>query len=635
MYGWTGQVAYVDLSRGTIVYRPLEKATRKKFLGGRGINMQILFGESPEGIVDPFDARNPLVFGAGPLAGTPVPCSSRYNVSARRSPMNMSFGDSNSGGFWAAELKFAGFDVISVSGKAKKPVYLWVNDGKIEIKDASHLSGKTTWETEDMIRKDHADRDIEIASIGPAGENLVRYAAIINDLTRAAGRCGMGAVMGSKNLKAVAVRGTKSIEIAKPEEFDKIRENAISQIENSAHYRIWSKQGTLMLVELNNLHGSMTSYNSQTSHFDKADTLYADYVERYWVKNKGCFNCPIHCSHFCLINEGPFKGLCAEGLEFNTTYDFGANLGNSYWPAILKSHVLCSQLGLDTDGTGFSIAFAMECYEKGILTENDTDGLSLEWGNNDAIHTLIRKIAFKEGFGKVLCEGPKIASQKIGHGADKFQHTIKGMPLFGDMRGRQSWALACALSTRGPDHLRGAPGDLARANPEFLKKLGLGIKITPETEDKLTPMGKASVLIWSEHLCAVADCVGICKFATQWSTPDDFGIKEIANLLSAVTGVDFGVETVLKIGERVYNLERVMNALDGITRADDVLPRRQHEPVPSGPVKGAKVDPDLFEKAKDEYYKERQWDLERGWPTPPKLRELGLDEADRLLRRKN
>lgn len=348
------------------------------------------------------------------------------------------------------------------------------------------------------------------------------------------------------------------------------------------------------------------------------------------VKTKGVSVAQYTVQVFFRVNEGPFKGLMCDKCEFNTSYGFGSNIGNSYFPAILKASELCSKYGLNNDGTAFSIAFAMDCYEKGILTKKNTDGLDLTWGNYDAALKFIEKIGRREGLGDILAEGPKRAAEKIGKGAEKLQHTVKGMPLYGDMRTRKGWALAYVVSTRGPDHLRGA------SNLEFkygfmpieaVQKI-MGKDVVPEsgTINPLSLKGKGPLLAWTENYDAVIDSIGICRTVTYWSSVDRLGYKEISRLLSAVTGWNVRENELMHIGERIYNLERTMNAVDGITRKDEVLPPSQFEPLPTGPKKGERIDPKELEEAKTEYYRVRGWNEETGLPTTEKLRKLGLED---------
>jgi len=637
MYGWMGKILEVDLTKARVDERPLPKSTAIGYLGGRGINMRIIWDLLGPKRIDPLSPENVQVIGAGPLIGTLSPASGRFSISARRGTESMTFGDSNAGGFWGPELKYAGYDHIVLRGASEKPVYLWITDEYAELRDASHLWGKTTSETDEIIKEDHGDSGIHTFCIGPAGENLVKYACVMADARRAAGRTGMGCVMGSKKLKAIAVRGTQGVKIAKPEQFEEALRGVTevfhncSSIENSIRY------GTLILPSYSNPGGHFTTRNSQTGTFEGAEKLLVDYVfPRYYLKDRACFSCPVRCTKVFEISDGPYKGLRYDKVEYNTTYSFGSNVGNDYWPAILKASELCNDYGLHVDGTGFSIAWAMECFEKGLLTSEDTDGLDLTWGNYEVVLTLIRKIARREGFGNILAEGPKRAAEKINRGTEKYVHSVKGMTLYGDMRARQGWGLAYCVSTRGPDHLRGTPAIEFKglyASPEDVQKeLDEPPEEVPITKDSINPLSlknKGPIIVWFEHLMAIADSAGICKTMTAWGGGGlgSLKFKEMGKLVSAVTGIDFSASRLKTIGERIYNLERAMNAVDGITRKDDVLPPRQYEPLPSGPRKGARVDPEQLEKAKSEYYEWREWDVSTGLPTRRKLEELELNDV--------
>ncbi len=551
----------------------------------------------------------------------------------------MTFGDSNAGGFWAPELKYAGYDHILLRGASKKPVYLWITDNHAELLDAAHLWGKKISETDEIIKQDHNDPEIHTACIGPAGENLVTYACVIGDMRRAAGRTGMGCIMGSKKLKAIAVRGTQGIKIAKPQEFEKAVDSVIDIYKNSPTLKIMSQYGTPNLPTHSNPGGHFTTRNSQTGTFENAATIMVNHVfPNFYLKDRACFNCPIRCTKAFSIKDGPFEGLRYDKIEYNSIYSFGSNIGVDYFPAILKACELVNDYGLHVDGAGFSIAWAMECFEKGLLTTKDTDGLDLTWGNYESALALIPKIARREGFGDILAEGQEGAAKRVGRGTDKYVHAVKRMTMYGDMRARQGWALAYAVATRGPDHLRGAPSTEfmgAGFTLEEIKRL-LGNPDIPLTKDSLNPLvlegaHKGPVLAWFETLNAISDSAGICKYYTAWYALELVKLCDISKLVSAATGWNFDESNLKRIGERIYNLERAMNAVDGITRKIEVMPPRQFEPLPSGPKKGVKIDPKQLENAKDEYYAWHGWDVSTGLPTRKKLNELGLpDVADKL-----
>ncbi|MCL5935619.1 MAG: aldehyde ferredoxin oxidoreductase, partial [Firmicutes bacterium] len=394
----------VDLSRKQGWAEQIPPDELKMFLGGRGLNARVLYADLEEGI-DPLGDENVICFGAGLLTGTPAPSSGRYNVSAL-SPATGFFGDANSGGFWGPELKFAGFDQVVVRGRSRTPVYLFINNDQISVRDAGHLWGKDVWEAERALKAETGDSGIQIAGIGPAGENLVPFAAVINNLARAAGRTGMGAVMGAKKLKAVVVRGTRGVGVFDLKRLQKVSASLFKEMQKANSWGLRSTQGTAMLIELYNAMGVLPTNNTRLSFFKKAaDINGRKLMNLYAVKPKSCFGCPVHCSHYYKVNEGEFAGTAGEGPEFETMCVFGSRCGNDNLPSILKLNNLCNQYGLDTISAGAVVSYAMECYEKGLITASDTDGLELDWGNYRAIIELVRKIAYREGFGSLLALG--------------------------------------------------------------------------------------------------------------------------------------------------------------------------------------------------------------------------------------
>lgn len=631
-YGWAGTILRVDLTKGKIVKQPLDKYLAKNFIGGRGINSKILFDETEVGI-DAFSPENLLIFGTGPLNGTLSPNSGRYTVTAK-SPLTSTLGDANAGGFWGPELKFAGYDHIVIKGRAKTPVYLWIDDDVVEIKRAAHIWGRDTWETDKILKQETGDQEVQVASIGPAGENLVRFACVINNLTRAAGKMGMGAVMGSKNLKAIVIRGTQGIRIAHPKAFEKVVEKARESIfSDELNYMSLRRFGTPILVNLLNAVGSLGYRNMQDGYWEEADKISGGtLLEKYVVRHKGCFGCVVQCGRVCVVKEGEYKGTYGEKMEYAPLQSIGASCGNSDLASLIYANKLTNLYGMDGIRVGVTIAWAMECYQRGIITTKDTGGIKLEWGDHHVIIELIEKIARREGFGDLLAEGSVIAAKKLGKG-EEFAFHAKGNPLKGnDMRSRMGGALSFFTSTRSGDHLRGMPliEQYGRLPPEKYQEL-YGIS---EVGDMASRVGKAALVIWNEHLCAVADALEICKFPTAWLMIfKGLKFKEFAELFSAVTGIDTNEKDMMKVGERIYNLERAYNVREGITRKDDEnLPKRWvEEPLPSGPYKGARIKPEEFKKMLDEYYELRGWNLSAGLPTREKLEELNLkDVADEL-----
>ena len=619
--GWAGTILRVDLTIGKVSKVPIDPGLARRFIGGRGMNSEILRQETAPGI-DPLGPENLLIFGTGPLAGTSSPSSGRYTVTAK-SPLTGILGDANSGGFWAPELKYAGYDHIVIRGRADKPVYLWIDDEHVEIKDARGLAGKDTWETADIIKEHLGDDDIQVTCIGPAGERLVRFASIINNLSRAAGRTGVGAVMGSKKLKAIAVRGSKAVKIADPKAFERAVEDSLKLVYNASNYETYRNLGTTCLVTILNEQGAIGYKNCQAGTWEKAHEISGEtLLQKYVVRHKGCFGCRIQCSRYYEVPKGEYAGTAGEGPEYANLQALGASCANSDLASILYANNLANKLGLDAITAGVTIAWAMECYEKGIISKRDTGGIELEWGDSHLIVALLKMIAEREGFGNVLAEGPLRAAEKLG-GQEYVVH-VKGMPIHQDQRTRKGCALAHATSSRGGDHLRGIPIIEQFANiPPNAHQTLYGIS---EVGHAYSTVGKAQLVIWNEHLCAVADSLEICKFATAWNMPltgPRFG--DFAKLLSAATGVSMNETEIVRAGERIVNTERLFNVREGIARKDDKLPKRfTEEAAPSGPGKGQRITPEDLETMLDEYYKTRGWRLSDGIPTEEKLRELEL-----------
>jgi len=621
---YAGRILRVNLSTGKTTTEPTETYA-ERFLGGRGINQWILYRETKPDI-QPFDPANPIIFGAGVLVGTPALGACRYSVDSRN-VLTGGVGSANSGGHFGPELKFAGYDHVVIEGRAPKPHYVLISDDDVEIENADDLWGKTTWETEDDIRNEFGDDDIQIASIGPAGENLVRGACIINNGARAAGRCGLGAVMGFKNLKAVAVRGTGEVSVAQPEKFMQLIEELWEKVLSTDEMRLYEQHGTTLIPEKNNEISANPVRNFQDGYWEKASNLNAEELkEKYTVRRLSCFGCLVACSHWLRVPSGKLKGIEGEGLEANSIKDFGYKLDVDYWPAIIQAHMLCSQYGLDVDNTAGSIAWATECYQRGILTKKDTDGLELEWGNHEVILELIKRIAFRQGFGDLLAEGSKRAAEGIGRGSEKYAMHLKGQDLYEVLRTATGWAIGAILSPIGGGHLRGAPAF------EFYGK------VTPEegerhygvytAGDRRAYEGKAKLVVFMENFKAIVDSLGICYHMTWWRSPYLAGPRDLAGLFAAATGKAITAERLMEIGERIHNVEKAFNVRVGMTRKDDRPPERFfEEPIRSGPAKGERLDRDRFEKVLDEYYELRGWEKHTGLPTRAKLEKLGLREA--------
>jgi aldehyde:ferredoxin oxidoreductase len=623
--GYTGKYLRVDLTRGKISEVQTEDWRARLYLGGNGFGAKILWDEIPADM-DPFSPENRLIFATGPLTGTIWPSACRFEVIGK-SPLTGIYGDANSGGHFGPELKYAGYDMIIFQGRSEKHVYLWLEDGKSELRDASHLWGKTTWETEEAVRENHGDNQIKVASIGPAGENKVRFASIMTS-GRAAARTGQGALMGSKNLKCIAARGTKDVRVASDEFYDyacKIHQ----QILENEYTPSTSRYGTPGLVTLMSEIGRFPTKNFQRGDFEHAGDISAEVLERdFLVRRVGCFACPIGCGRAAEVREGPYKGTYTEGIEYETINALGARVWNRDMASIIRGDFLCDSYGLDTISTGGAIAFAIECFENGIITKKDTGRLELKWGDPEVVIQLIEKIARREGIGDVLAEGVRRAAQKFGKGADYYAIHVKGMETSAqDPRAQQSYILAHITSTRGADHLKGFPcidesGYVDAAVDRY------GKRYLPEIVDGVSAKYKPMVVKDGEELGAISDSAIVCKFGTQF--PPCYYWPELAKGISLATGMKLDVAELKRIGERIYNLQRCFNVREGIGRKDDTQPKRILTESGSKRATGHSGGP-IQDPMLDEYYGLRGWDKKTGWPTRAKLEELDLkDVADSL-----
>lgn len=628
--GWMGTILRVDLSKRQTLKEPLTVDLARNFVGGRGINSKILYDETSSH-TEPLSPDNRLIVGTGPVTGTLGPSAGRFTVTAK-SPLTGILGDANGGGNFAAELKFAGYDHIIVQGRSESPVYIWINDDEVTVRDARHLWGKNTWETEEIIRRELRDPDINTLCIGQAGENVVRLACPIATGDRAPGRTGTGAVMGSKNLKAIAVRGSKSVKIAHPKEYLKIVQKWYDDMHAQTMYATMKKLGTSHLVNVFNILHGLGIRNQQEVNLPEEvlGPLYGEiFIPRYGTRHVSCFACPTSCGNFCLVKEGPYAGEKGKKPEFGSISGLGTLVGVcDDFAFVLKATNVANQYGLDTIETGAAIAAAMNWYQEGIITQQDADGLELEWGNQQAIIELLRKIAYREGFGDILAEGPLKAAKKIGGDAERYVRHSKGMGMSTTrMVYLVGSVLALSMSPRGFDHLRGLPQQAM--TPSDIKT---DFPIIPGTS--YDPLW-AQIVINSEDVCTAADMLEVCKFNTGWEIGGSFGLDRMAGLLTAITGVDFGEELLTQACDRVSSLEKAYIVREGVRRKDDNPPHDYFEKaVWDGPNKGWQLDKRKFEELKDHYYELKGWDKKTGAPTRKKLEELGLnyvaDEMEQL-----
>lgn len=601
MYGWMGKILRVNLTEGTIKCEDLNLKNAKLFIGARGLGTKI-FTDEVDPKVDPFSPDNKLIFMTGPLTGTFASSGGRYEVVAK-APLTGTIGASNSGGHFGPELKYAGYDGIIFEGKSNNPVYLYINDDNVELRCAKHLWGKNVFDTTDELLAE-TDEAARVACIGPGGEKLVLFATVMNEKHRAAGRSGLGAVMGSKNLKAVVVKGSKSIEVAKPKEFLDACKDARKKLkEHPVTGTGLPTYGTQILVNILNQSGALPTRNWRDGGiFEHAEETSGEaLVDKYLIKNKGCFACSIGCGRVTRIPDGKFKGF-GEGPEYEAGWSYGADCGVKDLDAICKANFICNELGIDPITMGSTIACAMEMYEKGILTEKEL-GRSLNFGDAEGIIEFTRKTGLREGFGDKLAEGSYRMASSYGHPELSMSVKKQEMPAY-DGRGVQGMGLEYATSNRGGCHVRGY-----LTSPEIL-----GV---PEKLDPLVTTNKASWLKTFQDLTAIVDSVGICLFTTF-----GIGLPEISAMYRNAVGVDISDEEVLKAGERIWNLEKLFNLNAGFTKADDTLPPRLlKEPMPDGPAKGKVVELDTMLK---EYYELRGWNKD-GVPTKEKLIELSLN----------
>jgi len=589
-YGYGGKVLRVDLTERKFCIEELDRSWVRDVIGGRAANTRRLL-EELDVDCDPLGPGNLLIFGVGPLTGTLLPASAYYTVSAK-SPLTGFLGDSAAGGQFAAEMKLTGFDQIIIKGKADRPVYLLVTDTGAAFVEGSRLWGKTILETTDIIRKEKRDYSIQVAAIGQAGENRVLFASIVSSGNRVNGRCGMGAVMGAKNLKAVAVQGKRSVQIAHPlaflEEIKTIKKNILSHSEYKKRYHL----GTTMLMNDLNRIGILP-----TNHFQEGVCGYVDDIsgetlaEKYKVKNKACFNCNVHCSRYYACGENE-----AEGPEFETLCSFSSRIGNRDLAFTLEMTRYLNQVGMDSISTAEVIGWLMECREKGLIKPADIDGWEISWGETDRIRQLVHMIAHRKGIGDRLAEGATKFSKKFSKEAQKLVMQVKGLDIIcGDPRGIKAYGLTYAIASRGADHLRAEPYfELTGQWDTAKERFG-----TEKAADRLAEEGKAALVTYSEKIALLTDSLTMCK--NIGLCMDILNFENAAALLTACTGINYTPSDLEKILGQGVERDFVLNKKFGLKKEDDTLPQRfLQEPLTEGPTKGSVVN---IKKMVDEYYR--------------------------------
>ena len=578
-YGYWGSILRVDLTSGKIWVEHHSEDWYRHYVGGRLMIAYYLLTEVPQN-VDALDPENRLIFAAGPITGIPFPGAGRHSVGAK-SPLTGIFGEAEAGGFWGAELKRAGWDGIVISGRASKPTYLWINEDHVELRDASHLWGRVTDEVEDAIREELGDKWIRVSQIGPAGENLVRYALVANDLNEVAGRTGMGAVMGSKLLKAIAVRGKKKVPVA---DSTKFRGTAkwVSSTMDENHYN-FHHFGTGAAMVGKELEGHLIVHNMRDGQFAPVNRIDAVAIkDQYLEKMDGCYACSVRCKKRVKIDQGDIKVHPKfGGPEYETLGAIGTNLEIDDLVALCKSNEMLNYLGMDSISCGVTVAWAAECYEDGLITEEDTGGIELRFGDGKQLMDLIEDIAYRRGFGDLLAEGSLRAARKIGKGTEDLVVHVKGL-------------------------------EIAMHDPRAMEDKRRNYPVTPTGGDHT---GAATIRTSNRNT------VGLCQF---------LGYEEplLVELMQAATGWDVSLDELTELSERGLTMARLFNLREGITAADDRLPKRLHEPIRKGPLSDHRITEEQIREEVQEYYRERGWTDDAGVPTPDTLERLNLREPD-------
>ena len=606
MPGYMNRVLRVNLSDRSFREVPLSEDLMHDFVGGRGFGIKLLYDDLKANS-DPLGEENEIIFVAGPLAGTNAQSFSRWKIFFK-SPLTGGYFMSSGGGYFASELKYAGFDAVIVKGKADSPVFLWINDGKYELRDASYLWGLDCADTHTLIREELRNPKIRLACIGPAGENGVKFAGVFSD-RRAAGRGGGGSVMGAKNLKAVAVRGRQKVDLADPAAFSAAVREQVKRNRAAPNFKHFSEAGT-QGPEFTNVLGIFPTRNFRGGVLPGIENIDGSVFTEIRARNTACHNCILHCGSISKINSGRYRGSWSEGPEYETIWAFSGPMLCSDIGLTVAADNMCDNLGLDSISTGAAIGFAYELYEKGIITKKDTGGLELTYGNDEPVLTLIRQIANCEGFGTVLAKGTREAAHSIGKESEQYAMHVKGLeiPAY-DPRGAKAHGLSYITMNIGADHCAGYAGQEIFGAPYKGKAV-----------DRFAVEGKGEMTKWNQDDRVIWNLGIMCNFASGYIDHELYG-----KLLSTATGRQEFADTdyLWLVGERVYNLERMFNIREGFGRKDDVFPERfLKEPMPDGPSAGQVFEADLL---LEDYYKVRGWDLKTGIPTEEKLKELGLD----------
>ncbi len=616
MLGYAGKILYIDLTTGKTRTEKLSEDDAKEYIGGIGLGMRLYLSNSKAG-VNPLSSENPLVLALGPVSGTMFPTGGNGHAFISKSPETGGVGEAVSHGTFGAELKRAGYDAVVLTGKAEKPVYLWIDDDAVQLLDASNVWGKSPFETEDAIKGEIGDYYVRVASIGLAGEKQSKIACIINEKTRAAGRTGLGAVMGSKNLKAIAVRGTNDIVVAKPEEFMEMVKEFHERMKGPAaqKYRTLGTAGNLTIQ--NSLY-CLPTRNGNNSYFENAERISGEALnDRYIAKIIACNSCAMRCEHEAVVHEGPYKGTLAR-MEYDNIWALGPNCGVDKLDAIIKAAELCNYYGLDATSTGVAISFLMDCHENEILSHDELGGIDAHFGNADALVQLVEKIGKREGIGDVLADGVKVAAEKIGKNSIQLAQQIKGLEVPGyDLRCLKTTALSFAVSFRGADHNRSG---------------AYSMELKGKVDRLKAEKGRGKLVKDAEDIYALIDSLIICKNAKGTLYKK---IEEMAKLYTLVTGIEMTAEQLGIAAERISTLAKLINIREGFSRKDDTLPWKvMNQPITEeGPAKGSVVTQEELDLLLDDYYQARGWNAD-GIPTKDTLQKLGLQDYQNITQGK-
>lgn len=595
--GYTGRILRINLSNGKISHEEMNQEDVQKFIGGRGIGAFLLYKELKEGI-DPLGEENKLIFTTGPLTGLEVQGSAKYAVLTKSPQTNIYLMSISSRNF-GKELRKCGYDILIIEGIADNPVYISIFDNQVLINDAQELWGMDTFAAEERLLKEYGNKKASVATIGPAGENLVKYASIINNNSRAAGRGGAGAVMGSKKLKAIVVKGSGDVDPVNPDTFKELSRTVLEKLKTAPHVKLFRDKGTVVSLEELYPIGAEPCLNWQTNTFEGIKNIFPEAMKKHIIKSTNCPPCIIQCSKICSA-EWKNEKVISEGPEYETVYSFGSSCGYDDYNAIIIADRLCDALGMDTMSAGISLSFAMECFEKGLISNDITDGREFKFGNKELLPKVLEDIAYRKGFGNLLAEGTRYMAKKIGKGSEKFAMHAKGLELGGyDPRGLKAMALVFACGPRGGCHHAGG-----RPVPQEI------------AGDPLTPYNKGGMVKDSRDSRVAFDSSIVCTYHAS------MGLELLAKLISAATGWNFDTEELLKAADRISNIERMYNVREGIRRAQDTLPDRLlTEKISQSPSKNQVVELDILI---DDFYRACGWDNITGIPSKEKLDELEL-----------